>query len=574
MSGYPTGAVAEEPPGGRSPTSFPAWWARPGAPGWTPDAALAGGQPWVFAGLANGGFDLRDPLTPAALPYPGVAEAQAQLAWYDSAEVVVGQGAAWHGFGAPVVSAEPVLVELRRREAHTVWTVVNGDKSIDRNAISFARGDRRSWVRAATVSSRRAAVGDLGSAGNHMWNVLLGGRRGAHALEASFSQRGSAESQLVGAEDASKGQSGYGKWEWSDSTSMVMLRYSRGRDERESFATGDALYLYGRREAQANMAEAEARTTRGVAEYAVRLEARESHVERRFGTSPDRTRWAERALWAAARASRPLGPGRLELQLGGGHDDAPENSKERVQLVPGVAWRVTSGARMLRLFAERTVNPVWSDLAPGTPAFMQDTWTGGAEAHAAGSHARAGVLVLAGSTGARAALLRYPIRDAALRVGWEREADQYEFALSSAEAAASWKWLGGDASGFLLARRGDVVQNRVDPAVGGTAGVTATFRMFAKDLGVRLRGGAEWIGPRDTDTRDPIFGDVSLPGYTSLSASVEFTLGDATIRLLADGLENERHDQTWLDLSEAPNVRLAKTAGRIGRFELVWPLFN
>jgi hypothetical protein len=98
--------------------------------------------------------------------------------------------------------------------------------------------------------------------------------------------------------------------------------------------------------------------------------------------------------------------------------------------------------------------------------------------------------------------------------------------------------------------------------------------MFANDLGVRLRGAAAWIGPRDTDTRDPIFGDVSLPGYATLSASVELTLGDATIRLLADGLEGERHDQTWLDLSGAPDVRLARTAGRIGRFELVWPLFN
>jgi hypothetical protein len=528
----------------------------------------------VFAGLASGGFDLLDPLTPAALPYPGIAEAQAQLAWYDSAAVVFGEGGAWRGFGAAVASAEPMLLKLERREAHTVWTVVNGEQSIDRNAISFARGDRRSWVRAATVSSRRAAVGDLGSAGNHMWNVLLGGRRGAHALEGSFSQRGSAESQLVGAEDAAKGQSGYGKYEWSDSTSTVFLRYSRGRDERESFATGGALYLYGRREAQANVAEAEATTMRGATEYGARIEARESHVERRFGTSPDRTRWSERAQWAAVRTSGPLGAGRLELQLGAGHNDAPQLSEERTQLAPGAAWRVASGTRMLRVFAERTVNPVWSDLAPGTPSFMQDTWAGGAEARTSGTHARAAVLLLAGSTGSRAALLRFPIRDAALRLGWEREPERYRFALSSAEAAASWKWLGGDASGFLLARQGDVVQNRVDPSVGGTAGVTTTFRLFANDLGVRIRGGAAWIGPRDTDTRDPIFGDVSLPGYATLSASVELTLGDATIRVLGDGLEGERHDQTWLDLSDAPDVRLARTAGRIARFELVWPLFN
>lgn len=536
---------------------------------------MAGGLPWVFAGLASGGFDVRDPLTPVALPYPGVAEAQAQLAWYDSAVVVFGEGGAWHGFGAPVVSAEPVLVKLERREAQTVWTVVNGEQSIDRNAISFARGDRRSWVRAATVSSRRAAVGDLGSAGNHMWNVLLGGRRGAYVLEGSFSQRGSAESQLVGLEDAAKGQSGYGKWEWSDSTSTIMLRYSRGRDERESFSSSpDIAYVYGRREAQANVAEAEATTLRGAAEYAVRVEARESHVERRLGTSPDRTRWSEQALWVATRASRPLGPGRLDLQVGGGYHDAPELSDERTQLAPSVAWRVTSGSRMLRIFAERALNPVWSDLAPGTPAFMQDTWTGGAEARAAGTHARAAVLVLAGSTGGRAVLLRFPIRDAALRLGWEREPERYDFTLSSAEAAANWRWLGGDASGFFLARQGDEIQNRVDPSVGGTAGLSATFRLFANDLGVRVRGGAAWIGPRDTDTRVPSFGDVSLPGYTTLSASVELTLGDATIRVLGDGLEGERHDQTWVDPNPNQELRLARTAGRIARFELVWPIFN
>lgn len=532
------------------------------------------GLPSVFAGHAAGGFELRDPLAPCALPAPGVAEAQAPLAWYDSAAVVIGEGAGWRGFGAALVTAEPILAAPAGRKPRSVWTVASGDAGIDRNGIFVARGDERSWARGGAVAGRRGGLGDMDMAGDHYWTVNGGARRGAHVLEGGFAQRGAAERQRVGVADAARGESGFAKWSWSDSTRTLGVRLARGHDARESFGAGDVVYLDGRREAQSNVAELTGTARRGRAEYGARLELRAGSVTRSFAGMGDTDAWQERAAWAAGRMSVPAGAGRLELQLGGGRHGAPARARERLQLAPGLAWRVGGTPRSLRIFAERVVHPVWSDLAPGTDAFVQDSWVGGAEARTVRGGARAGVLVLAGSTGARATLWRFPVRDAPLSAGWQRDGDRYSFALSSAEVAATWRALVADASGFVLAREGDGGQARVDPAVGATAGLGAAFRLFAGDLGVRLRGEAAWIGSRATDTRYDGIGEATLPGYATISARAELTLGDVTMVIRGDGLEDQAHEQTWADLGDAPEIRLARDGGRTFRFEMVWPLFN
>lgn len=528
----------------------------------------------MFAGHAAGGFELRDPLAPGASPAPGVAEAQAPLAWYDSAAVVVGEGAAWRGFGAALVSAEPVLAAPAGRKPRSVWTVVSGDAGIDRNGIFVSRGDERSWVRAGAVADERGALGDLDDAGGHLWTASVGARRGAHVVEAGFAQRGAAETQRIGAADAGRGESGFARWVWSDSVRTVAVRAARGHDERESFPS-DPIVLYddSRREAQSNSAEVSASTRRGRAEVGARLELREGRVTRAYaGEVTDR--WRERAAWLAVRAAVPAGPGRLEAQLGGGRHDAAARSAERMQLAPSLVWRLGGAPRSMRLFAERVVHPVWSDLAPDAVPFVQDTWLGGAEVRVVRDGSRAGLLVVAGGTGQRATLWRFPVRDAALRAGWQAEGSRSSFALASAEAAGTWRALVADASGFVLARDGDSGQGRVDPAVGGTAGLGAAFQLFAGDLGVRLRGEAAWVGERRTDTRDPVLPDETLPGFAAFGAAAELAFGDATIVLRADDLEGKERELTWAALGDPSGPRLARARGRTFRFEMIWPLFN
>jgi hypothetical protein len=571
-----SGAQGADPPIGSSAGTLPAWWGRPGSPGWVSDAALAGGLPSHFAGLVAGGFGLRDPLGPAMLPWPGVAEAQAPLAWYDSVAVIVGEGAAWRGFGSAIVSAEGVLAPPSGRRPRSVWTAVSGSSGIDGNGIFVSRGDTRSWLRGGAVAAKRGGIGDLDIAGNHLWTFGGGARRGAHVVEGAFAQRGSAERQRDGLGESARGGSGWGQWRWNDSTRAVSLRLSRGQDSRESYGVGGVSAAYSRRDAQSNVAELEATMRRGGREWGARVEVRESFAARWTGSVANRDAWRERAVWGAARHTRTLGPGRLELQLGGGRDDAPQRSRERLQLAPGMTWRLGSGPRSLRVFGERAVDPVWSDLAPGTPAFVQDSWIGGIDLRAAGTNTHALAQVVVGTTGQRATMLRYPIRDATLGIGWQREGSRYAFTLGSAEAGARWRALMAEASGYLLARGGDEGQARVDPTSGASASLTAAFRLFTGDLGVRLRGEAAWIGPRFTDARDPFFEDTTLPGFSTLSAVAELTLGDAVFALHGDNLENVRHDETWVNPVASPTGAsvLARDAGRSVRFELVWPLFN
>jgi len=574
LAALPSRALAADPPAGLSTDPLPAWWASPGSPGWTPDAAFSGGLPWVAAGLAYGGFALRDPVAPATLPLPGLPEAQAPLAWYDSATVVVGEGAGWRGFDAALVTGTGILVPPASRKPRSVWTVVNGSNAIDENGLFVSRGDRRSWLHGGAIARTRGGLGDLDLAGNHLWTAGVGARRGPFVIEGGFAQRGVADRERRGFGEAGRGETGWGAVGWTDSTSRVSVRFTRGQDMRELLDT-DFPVMYARHDAQVNIGELSATTRRGETEYGLRVEGREGLVSGWFVARPVADRWRERSVWVAARMARPLGAGRLEAALGAGRHDAPERQAERLQAAPSVTWRIAKDGRSLRLFGERIVNPVWSDLAPGTPAFVQDTWVGGIEARAGGSAAGAGLSVAGGTTGNRAVLLRHPILALAeLFPGWVREATRYSFTLAQADARAGGGPVGVEASGYLLARQGDSAQPRVDPSVGGLAAVRSRFRLFTGDLGVGLRAQVAWIGPRATDrTAFGNVSDVSLPGYATVSAIAHLTLGDATFVLRADGLEDVRHEETWPASIDTPDV-LARDAGRTFRLEMTWPLFN
>ena len=160
-----------------------------------------------------------------------------------------------------------------------------------------------------------------------------------------------------------------------------------------------------------------------------------------------------------------------------------------------------------------------------------------------------------------------------LRLGYQAEARRKEFTLVTLARGLRGRWGSLEGSGFALARDRDG-QRWIDPGVGGRVAAETGFRAFTGDLGVRFRIEGAYVGSRETDigsSIDDIFDEQVLPGYATSAASVAITLGDATMVVRADNLEDERRPQVWLDvLTGAP----ALGAGRQVRAELIWPFFN
>lgn len=132
-----------------------------------------------------------------------------------------------------------------------------------------------------------------------------------------------------------------------------------------------------------------------------------------------------------------------------------------------------------------------------------------------------------------------------------------------------------DASGFARVRPRAGFSAQVDPAVGGRAGAEAGFRVFAGDLGVRLRLEAAWVGERENASLPEYFVQPRpLAGYATYGGSLALSLGDALIAFRATNLEDQPHEQAWTDLSSPfPGVP-ALGSGRQYRMELTWPFFN
>lgn len=535
-------------------------------------------MPWTYAGLTIGGWELEDDFVAPSMPRPGLAEAQAPLAWADSATVVAGEGAAWRGFGAGMVEAHAAYAPPSGGKPRAVFTSVSGAYGVDRNGILLARGDAQGWLRAGAVAAQRGGTGDLGVAGDHLWAVAAGTRRGAHAFEAHFAQRGMGASQRAGAGEGARGQGGSLAWSVSRGSDSVGVRLSRALDERDlvSIPLGDeepGLFQL-RRDASGNDAEIGASRRSADRETAVRLAYREAHVASVFSDyGVTLGRWNTRSLWLALRDTRPFASGTLETTLGAGHDRSPALARDRNVLAPAVVWRRMRAGLATRVFAERVVDPVWSDLGRGVAPFLQHTWLGGAAAEARGANGRRAALeLLAGRTANRATELRYPVRILSLEFGPRPDAHRYNFALLTGSGACAWRACGFDASGYVLVRDEREEPLRVDPALGGRVGAATAFHAFSGDLGVRLRAEAAWVGARDTDVRITGESDSALPGYATFSARADLTLGDATITVRGENLEGTRHPESWIDPTQAGV--LARGAGRALRAEVVWPLFN
>lgn len=532
------------------------------------------GPSHTLLGLAAGGWDWRDPFGSGAFVAPGVPESAPPSAWADSLHSRFGGMGAAEGFGAPLARVEAIVVRPAARRARAVFTLLNGTSAIDRNSLLLARGDERSWFRGGSHGARRGALGSLDLSGEHLWFASGGTVRGDHETWARYSQAGYGnEQRLGGLREGGRAESGEAGWRWRGEGRTFAVRASRAQDGRESRGNG-VDFAESRRDAATDEFLLEAGDSLGAGLLSARLSLGRERVVRvtPAGARPVEA-WRAGRGWLSVTLERPLAGGALQASLGGGRHDAAQRTEERWQLAPSLEWQRTADTWSGRLFVDRTLTPVWSDLAPTVGAFMQDVWLAGAEG-SVGTRTRTWleVGVSAGRVGQRATILRYPVRDVALRLGWERDEGAHPLAIASVAAGAHAGPLALDARAFAATRSEEQSQPRVDPGVGGSAGVEGALRLFSGDLAVRVRGQMAVVGAREIeysayDGVEPR----ELPAYVTFGASLRATLGDATLGLRVSNLEDRRRPQVWLDpVTGQP----ALDAGRQLVFEILWPLFD
>jgi hypothetical protein len=570
-------------------------WTAPGRPGWVADYHMGTGLPWNYLGLVAGGVAMRDGLVPGAgRPWPGIDEIVAPRTWYDSTATVVGEGGGWRGFSAALVDLQAIAGAPVGRRPRASLTIVNGSSAVDRNGLMISRGGDVSWGRVGALDEERSGSGLLGQRGQHVWFGELGRRFGAHSFSGAFSQRGVAGGTrpdesffvpgiappFVGFQEGARGESGQLSWIWTGQDRSLSARLGRSHDHRESYES-ELYSFFAEREAQDNAVTIEGAMGSEGHSRGLRLELHRSQVRRMsdphfvLTSQPDFT-VTQNTAWLAARAQRPLAKGTLELQVGAGHVDTPELTNERWQLAPSATWRAGPASRRLRLYAERLVTPMWSDLAPGVRPYVQDTWLGGADV-TLGEPSRQWLEVggLAAELAARSRLVSTPVRDIALRYGWTPDLVRVQDAMLTVSTGVRRNAWALEASGYSRVRPQGSQPVQVDPAVGGRVRGETGFRVFSGDLGVLVRAEAAWVGARENESLPEYFTPPRpLAGYATYSAGAALQLGDATIALRVTNLEDVPHPQSWTDPSSPFPGTPATGTGRQYRFDLSWPFFN
>jgi hypothetical protein len=535
-------------------------WAEPGRPGWFPDARSGSGAPWPLAGLALGGLWLDEPGgAPLALPAPGVALARRALVWNDTLAVSLLDEVAWRGFGAGLARLQGIALAPGREHAVATFQSISGSNAYESNALGIERGDSLSGLRVEMQAGQHGAMGPFQREGQHLWGLSARGVRGAHQWRAAYAQRGAAERLADGDEEDAAGESGTLDYRYRARRWWGRVNVARGYTHFESF--GDTL-SYSRRDAQENRAAAELGAIAGGHPAALRFEWRSERAARVTLERPVFERVVDQ-LWSAARIERPLGPGRLEAAIGAGR----EGGSERWTLAPNLAAEFGADSRRARLSIGRLLQPVWSDLAPGERPFLQSTWAAGAELGAGGPRLQGRAAVLAGRAADRALVARLPLSELWMRAGIERDPRRYRFALGSVGGQARLGPLEGAAEGFVLGRDRDGGQPQVDPSWGARAAAGFGFKAFKRDLGVALRGEAEWVGERETEEAAPR----RLAATSSYGAAAVVTLADAVFTLRARNLEDRPQPQSWID---PVTGRPALGPGLEMRGTLTWRLFN
>src|SRR5439155_24944191 len=96
----------------------------------------------------------------------------------------------------------------------------------------------------------------------------------------------------------------------------------------------------------------------------------------------------------------------------------------------------------------------------------------------------------------RALLTRWPVRDLSLRYGWSPDPAGGDAGMVTLAGGLRHGEYALDASGFARVRPRAGESAQLDPALGARTGGELGFRVFAGDLGVKLRLEAAWVGER------------------------------------------------------------------------------
>jgi hypothetical protein len=537
------------------------WWSLPGRVLWQPGAAAGLAPPPSFAGLVRGGWRLAEPgRAPAALPWPGVAQARAPLAWYDSLGPGPGGAAdGWDGAVADVAGA-PITGMGRARSA---FSMGSGSAGLDENAVTLAREDSLYGLGLDAMSGTRGATAGVERMGRHLWGARVRLARGAHRFGGALGQRGAATKLESGEEQAARGQSGTAGWSWGRGGTRWSADFARGLAQHESFGGG---LIASDRAAQETRLGAGFGLSRGGRDLATRLAWSEAEVRRQgFGAFARRAR----SLWAAASGGAPVAGGRLTLSLGAGR----HGGVGRFEVAPGAEFARRLGGLAATARLERLLTPVWADLAPGTEPFLQHAWVGGLRVSTTDTGAwrtRAGLR--GGRVYSRALADRQPLEELWLRGGLRREWGAYDFALAEGGIEAAGRRFDGGLEGFGLVRRstwapGGPAAVDHDPGAGFRAWLGGRARLFGGDLGLGVRGELAGVGAREAGTTVVR----RLPAYVTFALLGEVELGDVTAVWRLSHLEDRARDGAWTDRATGLPVVEGR---RELQMRLVWRLFN
>jgi hypothetical protein len=538
---------------------IPAYWAEAGRPGWNPDLPLGAAPPWSYAGLVIGAWQLDEPLAPQ-LPFPGVLQTQAVPSWFDTLSMGAGDPAR-DGFDAGLARASVSRTRPAPGDKTSPKTVADllaagGSAAYEHNALWLRRGDQATWIEAGALDWRSGGFGALEPAGRHLFGGTVGWTRGRHHLEGAFNQRGSAGALASGEQQTGTGASGFGTYSYEIGGGRAAVSGGEAYTHHEST---DENFFNSRRDARAGWASA----SWSDSNWAVHALGRTQRVARVVDVFGE-TRWSSPEVWGGAEATRTRGAFRLRAGVAGGHDNA---TGQTVFTATATVTYRKKGV-LANLWAGRYAAPVWSDLAEGQAPFLQRTWSGGADLaflHPQGWSARAAWQM--GRTTERAIATRLPLEDLWLRAGLRADPAGYDFGLATGGVGWTNHHFAAGAEGFALIHQRSAAQANVDPLHGGTAYGEGSFRVFAGDLEVKLRAEVDATGARESDEAFP----VTLPGYVTTGVTAIGQLSDATVTFRVMNLEDERHEEVWIDSSTGlPAVG----TGREFRLSLAWRFFN
>ena len=257
--------------------------------------------------------------------------------------------------------------------------------------------------------ARTTRPGAARSAGDHVWDLTTSVTRGSHRVprEHRPARRGAG----AGAERRVRGRAARraGGWstQWARDGRRVSPAFSSAASTRARRDRRRRLrYSYSRRDAQENRVRAGAKAPAvgggGGAARTASTGARDPHLRRLLRSA--RQRGVGRDLhWSAAR--RPRRAARSNWAA------ATPAALDRRLVAPAASFSFGGGATRGRVFAQRLVHPVWSDLAAGQAAFLQSTTALGLEAEAAaGRAARRATALMGGTTRDRAIVFPVPDR--------------------------------------------------------------------------------------------------------------------------------------------------------------------